>query len=57
MCTIFFPGIEALARECEDPFGVDPSDLPLDYMCAELRNEVEHLIAKLGYNPDSDIMI
>ncbi|KAG0152016.1 hypothetical protein CROQUDRAFT_71336 [Cronartium quercuum f. sp. fusiforme G11] len=49
-------GIEALARECEDPFGVDPSDLPLDYMCAELRNEVEHLIAKLGSNPDADIM-
>jgi len=50
-------GIEALARECEDPFGVDPSDLPLDYICADLRNEVEHLIAKLGSDPDQDLMI
>ncbi|KAH9819454.1 Bestrophin, RFP-TM, chloride channel-domain-containing protein [Melampsora americana] len=49
-------GIEALARECEDPFGTDASDLPLDYMCAELRNEIEHLIAKLGPNPHKDIM-
>lgn len=49
-------GIEALARECEDPFGTDASDLPLDYMCAELRNEIEHLIAKLGPNPHNDIM-
>ncbi|KAA1114105.1 hypothetical protein PGTUg99_020740 [Puccinia graminis f. sp. tritici] len=50
-------GIEALARECEDPFGVDPSDLPLDYICADLRNEVEHLIAKLGSDPEQDLMI
>lgn len=50
-------GIEALARECEDPFGTDPSDLPLDYICADLRNEVEHLIAKLGTDPDQDLMI
>ncbi|KAI9621363.1 hypothetical protein KEM48_007765 [Puccinia striiformis f. sp. tritici PST-130] len=50
-------GIEALARECENPFGVDPSDLPLDFICADLRNEVEHLIAKLGSDPEQDIMI
>ncbi|CAH7686274.1 Bestrophin, RFP-TM, chloride channel-domain-containing protein [Phakopsora pachyrhizi] len=50
-------GIEALARECEVPFGTDPSDLPLDYICADLRNEVEHMIAKLGCNPDNDLMI
>jgi len=41
------PGIESLARECEDPFGTDPSDIPLDMLAAELRNEVEHLIARL----------
>ncbi|GAA5997976.1 uncharacterized protein JCM10292_002237 [Rhodotorula paludigena] len=41
-------GIEAIASELEQPFGVDDSDLPLDLFCAELRNEVEHTIAVLG---------
>ncbi|MBW0498017.1 hypothetical protein O181_037732 [Austropuccinia psidii MF-1] len=49
-------GIESLARECEDPFGTDPSDLPLDYICGDLRNEIEHLIAKLGSDPCMDLM-
>lgn len=33
-------GVEGIASEIEEPFGTDQSDLPLDYMCAELRNEV-----------------
>ncbi|KAI9621190.1 hypothetical protein PSHT_14775 [Puccinia striiformis] len=50
-------GIDALARECENPFGVDPSDLRLDFICADLQNEVKHLIAKLCSDPEQDIMI
>ncbi|GAA5898923.1 hypothetical protein JCM6882_004031 [Rhodosporidiobolus microsporus] len=41
-------GIEAIASEIEMPFGVDDSDLPLDLFCAELRNEVEHMISRLA---------
>ncbi|KAH8919132.1 UPF0187-domain-containing protein [Atractiella rhizophila] len=40
-------GIEGIASEIEMPFGNDDSDLPLDLVCAELRNEVEHLMARL----------
>lgn len=33
-------GIESIASELEQPCGVDASDLPLDLIAAELRNEV-----------------
>lgn len=45
-------GIEAIASELEQPFGVDASDLPLDLMTAELRNEVEHMLARLPQGCD-----
>ncbi|BGP18938.1 hypothetical protein JCM10213_001963 [Rhodosporidiobolus nylandii] len=41
-------GIEAIANEIEMPFGIDDSDLPLDLFCAELRNEVEHMVSRLS---------
>ncbi|GAA5836808.1 hypothetical protein JCM11251_005794 [Rhodosporidiobolus azoricus] len=41
-------GIEAIASEIEMPFGVDDLDLPLGLFCAELRNEVEHMISRLA---------
>ncbi|GAA5832796.1 hypothetical protein JCM3766R1_007046 [Sporobolomyces carnicolor] len=37
-------GVEGISSAMEMPFGGDDSDLPLDLFCAELRNEVEHLI-------------
>lgn len=37
-------GIESIASETEFPFGIDSSDLPLDLMCAELRNEVSLIL-------------
>ncbi|GAA5878090.1 hypothetical protein JCM3774_006480 [Rhodotorula dairenensis] len=40
-------GIEGIATELEMPFGVDDSDLNLDLFCAEIRNEVEHMIMRL----------
>ncbi|BGP45556.1 hypothetical protein JCM10450v2_001375 [Rhodotorula kratochvilovae] len=60
--SFIFVGIEAIANELEmsftevridphdrpQPFGIDDSDLPLDLVCAELRNEVEHTISRLS---------
>ncbi|GAA5821447.1 hypothetical protein JCM10212_000089 [Sporobolomyces blumeae] len=40
-------GVEGISSAMEMPFGVDDSDLNLDLFCAELRNEVEHTIARL----------
>jgi putative membrane protein len=45
-------GIEEIALQIEQPFGFDASDLPLDLMCAELRNEVEQIIARLKEAPE-----
>jgi putative membrane protein len=36
--------MRAQASECEQPFGRDLSDLPLDLFCTELQQEIEHLI-------------
>jgi putative membrane protein len=33
-------GLEAIAREIEDPMGHDKSDLPLDRFCAQFKHEV-----------------
>ncbi|KAK4705769.1 hypothetical protein P7C70_g421, partial [Phenoliferia sp. Uapishka_3] len=41
------------SSEIEFPFGWDSSDLPLDLMCAELRNEVEHTISRLDWHVES----
>ncbi|GAA5830841.1 hypothetical protein JCM5353_000585 [Sporobolomyces roseus] len=40
-------GVEGISSAMEMPFGGDDSDLPIDLFCAELRNEVEHTIARL----------
>ena len=40
-------GIEGIAEEIENPFGHDEGDLPLDRYCADLREEVEFMIAKM----------
>jgi len=44
-------GIEGIATEIEQPFGRQPSDLPLDLITAELRNEIEHLMTDLPDDP------
>ncbi|KAI5476644.1 hypothetical protein MNV49_007422 [Pseudohyphozyma bogoriensis] len=53
LCAFTLIGIEGIASEIEQPFGLDPSDLPLDLMCAELRNEVEHTISRLDWHTES----
>ncbi|KAF8710750.1 Bestrophin, RFP-TM, chloride channel, partial [Rhizoctonia solani] len=45
-------GIEGIANEIEMPFGRDPSDLPLDRYCAELRDEIEYIMENLAEGDD-----
>ncbi|GAW07418.1 UPF0187-domain-containing protein [Lentinula edodes] len=45
-----FMGIEGIADEIEMPFGNDPSDLPLDRYCHDLKEEILYIIERL---PDS----
>ncbi|KEP55579.1 bestrophin protein [Rhizoctonia solani 123E] len=45
-------GIEGIANEIEMPFGRDPSDLPLDRYCAELRDEIEYVMENLAEGDD-----
>jgi ion channel-forming bestrophin family protein len=37
-------GIEAIALDIENPFGRDRNDLPLEYICATIRRNLEDLI-------------
>ena len=37
-------GIEAIGLEIENPFGYDPNDLPLDYLCNRLLWDIEELL-------------
>lgn len=37
-------GIEEAGVEIEDPFGMDPNDLPIDEMCNQVLNECEDLV-------------
>ena len=38
-------GIEEIANEIEDPFGVDPNDLPVDGICQTVLDNLEELMA------------
>ncbi|KAJ8078560.1 hypothetical protein PM082_012843 [Marasmius tenuissimus] len=40
-------GIEGIADEIEMPFGDDPSDLPLDRYCEDLKEEILYIIERL----------
>lgn len=42
-----FMGVEGIADEIEMPFGDDPSDLPLDRYCQDLKEEVLYIITNL----------
>ncbi|MBO6516287.1 MAG: bestrophin family protein [Bacteroidia bacterium] len=45
-CFIFYVlvSIELLAEEIEDPFGNDDNDLPLDELCAKIKDNVEGIL-------------
>ncbi|KAF0456454.1 UPF0187-domain-containing protein [Gigaspora margarita] len=39
LSSLLLLGVEAIAREIEDPFGTDPNDLKIDYFCETLDTE------------------
>jgi putative membrane protein len=41
-------GIEEIGNEIEDPFGVDPNDLPVDGICQTVLDNIEELTATTG---------
>ena len=44
-------GVELIAEEIEDPFGVDENDLPLDGLCETIRRNVEEIFSYLSLSP------
>ncbi|KAJ3357803.1 hypothetical protein HDU83_002931 [Entophlyctis luteolus] len=42
--SVTFFGIDAIAGEISDPFGNDENDLPLDYFCQKLREDLEYIM-------------
>ncbi|PWZ03572.1 UPF0187-domain-containing protein [Testicularia cyperi] len=44
LVAITLIGLEGISSEIEDPFGDDPSDHPLDYLCSSTRLEIERLM-------------
>ena len=38
--------VELIAEEIEDPFGVDENDLPLDDMCATIRDNTDEILTR-----------
>ncbi|WP_082209725.1 bestrophin family protein [Fischerella sp. PCC 9605] len=44
--SLLLLGIDEIGSEIEEPFGHDPSDLPLDFICKTIANNVEELISK-----------
>ncbi len=42
--TYFLIGIELIAEDIEDPFGYDGDDLPLDNLCATIKDTVSHIL-------------
>jgi ion channel-forming bestrophin family protein len=45
-------GIQAIAKEIENPFGYDDNDLDLEGFCIQLRNEIEMVMNRpTEYDP------
>lgn len=42
--TYFLVGIELIAEDIEDPFGYDGDDLPLDNICANIKDTVSQIL-------------
>ena len=41
----FFTGMEELASQLENPFGIDPNDLPLEQFTSTLRNHIFEMMS------------
>ncbi|NJK72804.1 MAG: hypothetical protein HC926_06100 [Synechococcaceae cyanobacterium SM2_3_60] len=44
-------GIEGIGVEIENPFGLDPNDLPLDTICQTMERNIDDLITLRGHTP------
>ncbi|KAI9347298.1 Bestrophin, RFP-TM, chloride channel-domain-containing protein [Obelidium mucronatum] len=42
--SVTFFGVDAIAGEISDPFGTDENDLPLDYFCVKLKDDLEYIM-------------
>ncbi|KAJ3267057.1 hypothetical protein HDU77_006997 [Chytriomyces hyalinus] len=42
--SLTFFGIDAIAGEIAEPFGTDENDLPLDYFCHKLQDDMEYIM-------------
>lgn len=45
ICTYFLVGIELIAEDIEEPFGYDGDDLPLDNLCAGIKDSVSEILS------------
>ncbi|KAJ3284633.1 hypothetical protein HK104_009834 [Borealophlyctis nickersoniae] len=48
-------GADAIAEEIEHPFGTDQNDLPIDYYCEKLREDIEYIMESRLDLEDSDV--
>ena len=48
--SLIILSINEIGTEIEEPFGRDPNDLPLDFICNGLVKNIQHL---LTLDPDS----
>ncbi|KAJ3292465.1 hypothetical protein HDU79_001420 [Rhizoclosmatium sp. JEL0117] len=62
--SITFFGTDAIAGEISDPFGNDENDLPLDYFCFKLQDDLEYVMdqgfegVSLGVgSSDEDVLV
>jgi ion channel-forming bestrophin family protein len=51
--TLF--GIEAIGVEIENPFGIDPNDLPLDAICDTIHRNIDDLISIEPHHRRADL--
>ncbi|KAJ3046984.1 hypothetical protein HK097_000346 [Rhizophlyctis rosea] len=44
VASLAYFGADAIAAEIEEPFGMDQNDLPIDYFCEKLREDIEYIM-------------
>ncbi|KAI8816252.1 Bestrophin, RFP-TM, chloride channel-domain-containing protein [Fimicolochytrium jonesii] len=55
VASVAFFGVDAIAGEIEEPFGVDENDLPIDYFLLKLRGDIEYIMEMpLGHELEDD---
>ncbi|KAJ3413178.1 hypothetical protein HDV05_008381 [Chytridiales sp. JEL 0842] len=52
---IAFFGADAIAGEISEPFGTDQNDLPMDYFCNKLKEDIEYIMERPLDMMDRDV--